>query len=83
MKRFCLFCLLFLLSPAVALSADLNVPSAAYPTIAAAVTADGDTIILADGTFTGAGNYDVDFGGKSLTVKSASDDPAACIIDCQ
>ena len=44
---------------------------------------NGDTILLADGTYTGTGNRDVDFGGIDLTVKSASNNPATCLIDCQ
>ena len=64
-------------------AATLNVP-AQYPTIQAAVTAAavGDTVLVANGTYTGAGNYAIDFGGKDLTVKS-SGGSAACIIDCQ
>jgi predicted outer membrane repeat protein len=56
-----------------------------YTTIQAAITAagDGDTIELCDGTYTGSGNRDLDYGGRAITVRSASGDPAACIIDCQ
>ena len=43
---------------------------------------DGDTIWLADGTYTGAGNYNLDFNGRSITVKSVNG-PENCIIDCQ
>ena len=42
-----------------------------------------DTISVADGTYTGAGNHNIDFGGVDLTVKSTSSNPIACIIDCQ
>ena len=64
-------------------AATLNVP-AQYPTIQAAVTAAaaGDTVLVANGTYTGTGNHDIDFGGKDLTVKS-SGGAANCIIDCQ
>jgi len=31
---------------------------------------DGDTVIVADGTYTGTGNRDIDFGGKAITVRS-------------
>ncbi len=44
---------------------------------------DGDTIILANGIFTGAENRNLDFGGKAITVKSQNDDPTLCIIDCE
>ncbi len=56
-----------------------------YPTIQAAISAaaDGDTIQLADGFFTGAGNRDIDFQGKAITVLSKSGKPALCIIDCR
>jgi len=55
-----------------------------FPTIQAAVdgVAGGGIIQLADGTFSGPGNRDVDFGGKSITVRSLSGDPENCIIDC-
>jgi predicted outer membrane repeat protein len=53
-------------------------------TIMAAVSAaaSGDTILLADGTFSGNGNRDIPVDYKSLTVRSASGDPDLCIIDC-
>jgi len=42
----------------------------------------GDTIIVADGTYTGPGNRDIDFNGKAITVRSQNG-PENCIIDCQ
>ena len=65
-------------------AATLDVP-AQYANIGAAVTAanTGDAIQVADGTYTGAGNRNIDFGGKNLTVQSASGNPAKCVIDCQ
>ncbi len=42
---------------------------------------DGDTIIVADGTYTGDGNRDIDFKGKTITLRSANG-PENCIIDC-
>ena len=42
---------------------------------------DGDTVLVADGTYTGTGNRDIDFHGKSLTVKSQNG-PTKTIIDC-
>ena len=61
----------------------LSVPSAAYPTIQSGVDAshDGDTVLVADGTYTGPGNRDIDLLGKSLTVTSLNG-PAKTIIDC-
>ncbi|GAF78494.1 unnamed protein product, partial [marine sediment metagenome] len=42
---------------------------------------DGDTVIVADGIYTGTGNRDIDFLGKAITVKSKNG-AANCIIDC-
>ncbi|MHC4655194.1 MAG: choice-of-anchor Q domain-containing protein [Planctomycetota bacterium] len=62
---------------------DLLVPSE-YKTIQAAINAaaNGDTVIVADGTYTGSGNRDIDFKGKAITVMSENG-PEKCIIDCQ
>jgi len=56
-----------------------------FATIQAAIdSADaGDIIELADGTYTGIGNRDVDFLGKAVTVRSQSGNPATCVIDCE
>jgi parallel beta-helix repeat protein len=65
--------------------ATLDVPSE-YPTIQAAIDAAvvlHDQVVLANGTYTGTGNKNLDFHGKSITVRSASGDPNACIIDCE
>ena len=43
---------------------------------------DGDTVLVAPGTYTGEGNRDIDFKGKAITVKS-EEGPQTCIIDCQ
>ncbi|MHC4220304.1 MAG: right-handed parallel beta-helix repeat-containing protein [Planctomycetota bacterium] len=55
-----------------------------YPSIGAAITAArrGDTVIVADGVYTGPDNRDLTFSGKDIVVRSANG-PAACIIDCQ
>jgi parallel beta-helix repeat protein len=44
--------------------------------------ADADTVLVLDGTYTGAGNRDLDFGGRLITVRSENG-PENCIIDCQ
>ncbi|UCD52889.1 MAG: S8 family serine peptidase [Phycisphaerales bacterium] len=55
-----------------------------YPTIQAAVDDawDGDTIWVADGTYAGPGNIEVDLRGKAIAVRSENG-PATCVIDCQ
>lgn len=61
-----------------------RVPSV-YPTIQAAIDAAAwanDTVLVADGVYTGPGNKDLDFGGKSITVRSENG-PAQCVIDCE
>ena len=65
-------------------SSTLHVPSE-YPTIQDAINAavTGDVVELADGTYSGDGNKDLDFGGKAITVRSASGVPAQCVIDCE
>jgi hypothetical protein len=42
----------------------------------------GDTVLVADGTYTGTGNRDISFMGKAICVKSANG-PLTCSIDCQ
>jgi hypothetical protein len=44
---------------------------------------EGDMIILNDGLYTGAGNRDVQFDGRAITVRSASGDPGKCVVDCE
>jgi hypothetical protein len=57
--------------------------SADFNNIQAAIndSNDGDTIIVADGTYTGFGNRDIDFLGKAITLRSENG-PQNCIIDC-
>lgn len=74
---------LLLFLPSLSHAATRKVPSQ-YPTIQAGINAaqSGDTVLVADGTYTGNGNRDLDFFGKSLTVKSEHG-AASAIIDCQ
>lgn len=60
-----------------------DVGPADFNTIQAAINDanDGDTIIVADGTYTGTGNRDIDFLGKAITMRSENG-PKKCIIDC-
>ena len=69
------------------LAVERHVPGM-YPTIQAAIDAcvDGDEVIIAPASYTGAGNRDIDFLGKAIVVRSTDpSDPnviAATIINC-
>ena len=81
--------LILLIAAGFATAATINVP-ADYNTIQAAIDAavDGDEVVVADGVYTGAGNYNLDFSNglpigqtRAITVRSANG-PENCIIDC-
>jgi hypothetical protein len=75
--------MLILISTNPAKAIIRNVPSD-YLTIQDAINAalNGDVVVIADGTYTGVGNRDIDFKGKAITVRSQNG-PANCTIDCQ
>jgi len=81
--------LLAVLSPDINLKAATLVVypdgSGNYATIQATINAavDGDTVLLADGTFRGRSNYDIRFYGKKIIVGSLSGNAEACIIDVE
>ena len=83
-----LYTLIILLFTAAFAHAATRLVPAQYPNIQAAIDDcnNGDTVIVAPGTYTGPGNRDIDFKGKGITVRSI--DPnnaeivALTIIDC-
>ncbi|HUU96526.1 MAG TPA: right-handed parallel beta-helix repeat-containing protein, partial [Phycisphaerae bacterium] len=87
--------LVLLLTPAVgpgltAATANVEVitvcwdGSGDYLTIQEGIDAalDSDEVVVCDGIYTGDGNKNLDFGGKAITVRSATG-PENCIIDCE
>jgi hypothetical protein len=59
--------------------------STVYPTIQSAIDATsqrGDTVLVSDSTWTGAGNTVLDFGGRNIVLVSENG-PATTIIDCE
>jgi hypothetical protein len=83
MKATSLVSAILLLTVAAAPAATIHVPGD-QPTIQAGINAAavGDTVLVAAGTYTGANNKNLEFGGKDLTLVS-EDGSNATIIDCE
>lgn len=56
-----------------------------YPTIQSAIDAStsGDVVLLTTGTYRGAGNRDLDFRGRAITLRSEASLPESCRIECE
>ncbi len=81
MKRLLTILLVLSLSSLCANAATIRVPTD-QPTIQAGINAasDGDTVLVADGTYTGYGNWDISFAGKAIILRSENG-PQNCIVD--
>ena len=70
-----------LVLPQMVLGSVIHVPGN-QPNIQAGITAaiDGDTVMVADGTYSGEGNFNIELQGKQISVMSQNG-PEKCMID--
>ncbi len=86
MTTICYAAILTMLLPTVAGAAVYRVNtdgSGDFESIgeALATAISSDVIELSDGTFSGTANRNLEFSGKAITLRSASGNPQACVID--
>ncbi len=76
------FVLILLFIPLICSGEIFHVP-ADYVTIQAGLNAavEGDTVLVADGTYTGMGNRNIFLNRSDITIRSQSG-PENCVIDC-
>jgi predicted outer membrane repeat protein len=89
MKAVILFIFIVLSFPTLAATYTVDDDGPAdFTTIQSAINAaiNGDEIIIAPGTYTGTGNYNIDFLGKAITVRSQDPNDwnviKSTVIDC-
>ena len=82
-SMFLVFFMLLFCSVSAGWAATIQVPDD-YGKIQVAIWAavDGDTVLVADGTYTGSRNKNITFEGKAITVMSENG-PDVTIIDCE
>lgn len=75
--------LIILATASVVLATTIHVPGD-QPTIQAGIDVAnvGDTVLVADGVYTGTGNRDIHFWGKAILVISENG-PESTVIDCE
>jgi len=77
------FLMLFMVCSLPGYAAVIRVPGD-QPDIQSGINAavQGDTVLIADGTYRGAGNLNIDFFGKAIRVMSENG-PEYCVVNCE